>query len=355
MPMGARSRLAMVVVLAAAPTACNALFSLDGLNGAGAGGDAAGAEAAGGEAGHASGEAGPDTGGGPGETGAEGGGTPEAGGNGDADATSSSGDPDAHDSGGTTGVDAPPETTVADSPHEAAPESGTVGYAQTVLADGPIGYWRLDEPLGATVAKDSSGHGNDGTYVGGVALQAKGAIAGDSDTAATFDGATGWVDVGAAFPFTGTVACSFEVWAMTTADDDYRSMLSRDDNATGPSVGYLMYIEPSSNPYYNFERVTAGQKSIAEGTVTQVVPNTWQHVVATFDGTKVVLYVNGVVGDTESNTFSVQASTHDFVIGAEEGGQTAWWEGPLDEVAVYDYALTQTQVQHHYAVGTGHP
>ena len=64
-------------------------------------------------------------------------------------------------------------------------------YAQAVLADDPVAYWRFDETSGVN-ARDFSGHGHDATYIGGVHLGAGGAIAGDSDTAATFDGATGY-------------------------------------------------------------------------------------------------------------------------------------------------------------------
>jgi len=69
-----------------------------------------------------------------------------------------------------------------------------------VLADTPIAYWRLDESAGM-IARDSSGHGNDGTYIGGVHPGTAGAIANDPDTAATFDGATGYMDGGNRFAF----------------------------------------------------------------------------------------------------------------------------------------------------------
>lgn len=39
-------------------------------------------------------------------------------------------------------------------------------YSQEVRCDAPLAYWRLDEPMGTT-AKDSSGYGNDATYMGG--------------------------------------------------------------------------------------------------------------------------------------------------------------------------------------------
>jgi hypothetical protein len=40
------------------------------------------------------------------------------------------------------------------------------GYAAVVLADSPQLYWRFEEPPGAAVAVDSSGHGRNGLYFG---------------------------------------------------------------------------------------------------------------------------------------------------------------------------------------------
>ena len=66
----------------------------------------------------------------------------------------------------------------------AAPGADETTYSATVLADAPVGYWRLDESNGRT-AYDSSGANRNGTYAAaGVALGASGALTGDPDTAA---------------------------------------------------------------------------------------------------------------------------------------------------------------------------
>src|SRR5262249_37607737 len=67
------------------------------------------------------------------------------------------------------------------------------GYSAVILADNPLGYWRLGESKTSMPAEDATTNGNDGTYVGEVTLGHPGAIVGDPDTAALFDGATGFV------------------------------------------------------------------------------------------------------------------------------------------------------------------
>jgi hypothetical protein len=80
-------------------------------------------------------------------------------------------------------------------------------YRATVLASpGLLGYWRLGEAAGTVVA-DQTGH-VAGSYTGGVALGARGALGADSDTAALFDGTDDALEVGdasLALAGTGTI------------------------------------------------------------------------------------------------------------------------------------------------------
>src|SRR5262249_4091197 len=107
-------------------------------------------------------------------------------------------------------ADAPPPPDTGgtkDAPPDVPAETGGVTYAQQVLLDSPAAYWRLGEASGNT-AKDASGNGVNGVYQGSIGLGAKGAIANDPDTAATFDGATSFVDAGQVFQFASNAAFS---------------------------------------------------------------------------------------------------------------------------------------------------
>ena len=116
---------------------------------------------------------------------------------------------------------------------EDAPLPPPTPYAQAVLADDPVAYWRLDETRGQ-VARDFSGHGNDATYIGGVHAGTAGAIAGDPDTAATFDGATGYLDGSDRFAFAGSEPFSVEAWVRSASMQGYGGLFSREDTSGGP-------------------------------------------------------------------------------------------------------------------------
>jgi hypothetical protein len=251
--------------------------------------------------------------------------------------------------GGLTGGAGPTDATTDDS------EGGTLqGYAAVVSADSPLAYWRFDEHAGATTAHDASGHGNDATYQGGVTLGAPGALGGDPDTAASFDGVTGFVDAGNRFQFAGQTPFSVEAWVLPGPETSYVGVMSRNDAVGGPpSEGYLLFLAPDGGPF-GFQRLEGEQVSTA---VTTASPSTsaFTHLVATFDGVEMSVYADGELQGAQTASFSIAGAVADFVVGAEAGGSSNYFAGTLDEVAVYDHALTSDRVRAHYLAGLGSP
>lgn len=215
-------------------------------------------------------------------------------------------------------------------------------YRAAVLADTPVGYWRLDETTGTT-AHDESGNGRDATYVGAFTLGQPGALAGDPDPAVQLDGATGEVDVGSVFDFAPSLPFSFEAWVKpTTIDATYRHVVTKMQYTSTffPLDGtYVVFVQGS--PTLGFERWADAGTELAVESTTFTAVGTWAHVVATFDGTTGTLYVNGA---------SVAAGTSLGGIAANSI-PLAWgnlFAGSIDEVAVYDHALAQARVTAHY-------
>jgi hypothetical protein len=232
-----------------------------------------------------------------------------------------------------------------------APLPPLSAYAQVVLADDPIAYWRLDESSGV-VARDSSGHGNDATYIGGVQLGTPGAIANDPDTAATFDGATGYLDAGDNFAFPETQAFSVEAWVRSLSMQGYGGIFSREDTSGGPpSEGYLGFVSPGDG-VYGFQRLDGNNLTSVNSTLPASASH-YDHVVATYDGNVMTLYVNGVAESSQPAAFSIAGATHHFVVAAEVGGAEDFFDGALDDVAVYEHALSANRVTAHYLSGTG--
>jgi hypothetical protein len=222
------------------------------------------------------------------------------------------------------------------------------GYREIILDDEPLAYWRLGERSGRATAKDETGN-HDGTYGGGVTLGASPALVGDGDTAAVFDGVGGYVEVGdvTELEFTGKASFSIEAWVRSTGTTSGTTYLvcKRHDNAAPDDDGYALSLFDSTE--VRLTRVRAG----AFDTVAGPIPiDQWTHVVGTFDGTDMTLYVDGAKIVAEEST----AELVDIVEPVRLGGRSQGGDflaGALDEVAVYGTALDYVTVANHFAAG----
>jgi len=79
--------------------------------------------------------------------------------------------------------------------------------------------------------------------------------------------------------------------------------------------------------------------------------NAWHHVVVTFDRPTLNLYIDGDLVQTESRDYEVQITDteSDFLgIGRDGPFSSGFFPGTIDDVAIYNYPLTETQVDAHY-------
>jgi len=215
------------------------------------------------------------------------------------------------------------------------------GYRAIVLADQPAAYWRFEEPSGTT-ALDEIGNAHPGTF-GGVIARVPGVLA-DGSTGALFDGTTTRLTIGDAFGFGGTSPYSIEMWVEPSqVDSSVRFLVDRRSTVT-PQDGYTIYFASSftltSRTIANVEQAYASGSGLALGTYT--------HVVATFDGRSTALYLDAAAIDGTADTTPIQNTAGTLVFGDVPTGQTAKLAGVLDEVAIYDHALTAAQVAAHY-------
>ena len=222
----------------------------------------------------------------------------------------------------------------------AAPPSGS--YAAKVLDLSPVAYWRLGETAGPD-AVDASGFENTGKYGGGVTLGVPGAIAGDPDTAGTFDGVDGHVTVPPSvhtFSFWGRL--SVELWLKGGPQAPDRYLISHND--AGDTQGFGITTGPTGTLRF-FVDLFGRQ-------LTHDIPFEWDcrwhHVVGVYDGSRVRLYVDGRERANAFLLFGDAGSPEPVEIGRFTGGGSAF-TGSLDEVAIYREVLTPAQIAAHAA------
>jgi len=228
-----------------------------------------------------------------------------------------------------------------------------VDYPTTILADQPAAYYRMEETAGTTMA-DASGAGRDGTYSpdGNYPLLGQAGI----DTSSISLHAGGNLACATAGYFTELNPqgpFSFEIWVRPTsapgATDDYRCPIGNFggwSTGGGYGSGWYVYQTPGAGSAFAFV--------MAPTTVwisTGYSLFTWYHLVGTYDGTNASFYVNGQLIGTQSATGFLANPAAPLSFG-QRADSYGYFDGNLDEAAIYTNALTLVQVQTHYQIGT---
>ena len=208
-----------------------------------------------------------------------------------------------------------------------------VTVSNTVVAPpGLVAAYGFDETSGTTTA-DSSGNALTGT-LSGPARNTGGKFGG----ALSYDGVNDWVTVNDAAPLHLTTGMTLEAWVKPTALSGWRTVIVKEQAA---DLAYALYANTGTNrPSGN---VFTGAEQEARGTA-QVALNTWTHLAATYDGATLRLYVNGTQVATKAVTGALVSSTRALRFGGN-AIWSEWFTGLLDEVRVYNRALTATELQ----------
>jgi len=212
---------------------------------------------------------------------------------------------------------------------------------------GPISYWKFDESEGA-IAYDSAGD-NDGTIYG---AQRTG---GQIDGALSFDG-DDYVNIpdSASFDITGdeiTVVAWFKPGATR---NNNRPIVSK---WLGSDSAYVLWYKTDSVDLIGFGVKTDVRAAGAFNSTPVNDTNKWYHLAGVYDGSYITVYVDGVAGAPVANTGNINNSSKSLRIsGYGEGAVNPHHIiGLVDDVRLYDRALSAGEVQQHYENGlSGH-
>jgi hypothetical protein len=215
-----------------------------------------------------------------------------------------------------------------------APVSWSFTTAAATTPSGLVAAYSFNEGSGTTVT-DLSGNGHTGTIA-----NATWTTAGKYGNALSFNGTNAWVTINDAADLHLTTGMTLEAWVNSAATNNWRSAILKE--GTG-SLAYALYATAgSSNPPAGYVRV-GGVDQDATGT-SVLTTSVWTHLATTYDGSNLRLYVNGTLLKTTAVSGTIVSSTGALRI----GGNSIWGEyfsGLIDEVRVYNRALSQTEIQ----------
>jgi hypothetical protein len=203
-----------------------------------------------------------------------------------------------------------------------------------------VAAYSFNEGSGTGVT-DVSGNGNNGTTG-----NATWTTSGKYGNALTFNGTSARVTVNDAASLRLTGGMTLEAWVYpTTVNTATRDVIYKgDDN---------YYLEGSSFAGHKAPAMggTLGSPLYGPGALSA---NTWAHLAATYDGATMRLYVNGAQVASRAQTGAIATSANPLQIGGDSiYGQ--YFAGRIDEVRIYNRALSQTEIQADMSSAIGTP
>ena len=220
----------------------------------------------------------------------------------------------------------------------------SIAKANTV--DGLIGHWKLDSASGSTTAVDSSTTGCTGTVSGTSATDdftsncARGRCFNVTGTTSYVATGTGCTALNAAM--TGV---TMSAWVYPRVSNVWHTIIQK---GTGGSRQYSYWLSANGTNQLYIEI----NGSVTQPTVSPVwAVNKWNNVVVTADGTNRISYINGVQANSTANTALPGASNTALDFGYDATTGNYQMNALLDDIRVYNRALTAQEVKDLYLSG----
>ncbi len=227
--------------------------------------------------------------------------------------------------------------------------SAGTGYQALVLASAPVSYWPLNEAVGATTAVDMASGLNNITYGGTYTLGDVG-LRSDGNPSVLFTNATTTAGGNTGVAYNNSLNPSqftVEFWYKHLNSTTAQYLVSLQDRSNGANrLGYAFQQHNAATQF----QFTYGKPGNQNGTLTSgtdLVIGSVYHVVATYDGTTMKMYVNGAVKTSADDIYVPATATQPgFTIGSRNGNTAM--PSNIQDVAIYSRALTASEILSHY-------
>ncbi len=229
--------------------------------------------------------------------------------------------------------------TISAVARDASANSTTTSISVTVANTAPTGLvaaYNFNAGSGTAIA-DNSGNGRSGTASSPVWN-----TTGKYGNSLTFNSAANLVTVADNAALDLTTGATLEAWVYpTTTDTAWRTILMKEN----PAAGDLSYALEANTPYGGAGgwQVVGTSTRAAENTARLPV-NTWTHVAMTYDGANLRFYQGGVLISTIASTGSMTNGNGGLIIGGTSIWPAEFFAGRIDEVRVYNRALTAAEI-----------
>lgn len=204
----------------------------------------------------------------------------------------------------------------------------------TVQPSGLSVYYPFDENAG-TAVWDASANTNNATTTGTPTW-----TTGKVSNAITLNGSSQAI-IGPDVDI--STAITVAIWVNPATSSQNAKVVSK--HSSGTNAQALLQL---INGAPTFGVTTSGSGNLTNSTSTALSTSTWHHVVGTYDGTNVKLYINGSLVDTDPATGTIATNAFAWTIGKEATASSAYFNGSVDEFKVLNRALSVEEIKAEY-------
>ncbi len=215
--------------------------------------------------------------------------------------------------------------------------AGLSGNVLADLNDGLVAYYPFNGD-----AKDASGNGNDGTVNGATLIEDR---FGKKESAYNFDGKS-YIDLGSNIHDKFFTVAAWVKPSLITSGRHSIVSSRESNNSTGKiNEGFVLALPEGTNGKARIWIKTGTWKYIDDG---MILKNDWYFLLASFDGSVLKLFRNGVLVAENNITGTLNTSPEHTVIGARASFDKYFFNGKIDDVRIYNRALSESEIQQLY-------
>lgn len=209
-------------------------------------------------------------------------------------------------------------------------------YIASDISRGLVAYYAFDKlSSGSTV---DSANPNSAVAVYGASL-----TEGYKAKALTFNGTSDYVDLGNPDISSGKSEMAISIWIKPTVLNSSDGRFISKASGVQESEHYWM-ISTVNRDQLRFRLKTDGVTTTLIAANEKIEPDMWNHIVANYDGEKMSLYLNSVLIGEKEKQGSVSTSSDVLATIGSNPTQTNFFNGAIDEVRVYNRALTEADI-----------
>jgi hypothetical protein len=203
-------------------------------------------------------------------------------------------------------------------------------------------------------ANDVSGNGNDGVVSGAVLTTDR---FGAANSAYSFNGGSSVITAGSVIA-PGQSAISVAAWFYRTTPlpNSYTSNIVNQADVNGDGAGFSLMLKETtggnSRVRFLWNDQIGGRSDVSTEDIQYLQ---WNHVVGVYDGMIQAIYLNGSLVNSVSNQGAINFPSNPFRIGHEDRPEVAGFAGKIDDVYIYNRALSPAEVSTLYTASVPEP